>query len=195
MLDGAQDSDQAQEIIYISCLVPSFWPLLFPAALSSALRSLARWKSGKGATVSFLEFLMLSRTVFGTVRAVFLLRILSPCAIILLALWSISPLGSQASFRGVYLQENLNTGILDIPMSHAPTDYFRESSILQFQAYNYTRFDEMYIIGTTRFQSAIYLPEAFTQYSNGTGAQFDAKSSFFQGQYGSVGEKFSGSLP
>jgi len=182
MLNGAQDSSQARQIIHLSRLVPSFWPLLFSAALSSALRSLARWQSEKGATVRFLEFLMLSQTVFGTVRAVFLLRVLSPCAIILLALWSISPLGSQASFRGVYMQENLYTGVLDIPISHAPTGYFRESSTLKFQANNLSR------MGITRYPSAIYLPEAYTQYSNGTGAQFNAKSSFLEGQYGSLGE-------
>jgi hypothetical protein len=104
MLNGAQISNQARLIIHVNRLVPSFWPLLFSAALSSALRSLARWQSEKGATVRLLEFLMLSQTIFGTVRAIFLLRVLSPCAIILLALWSISPLGSQASFRGVYVQ-------------------------------------------------------------------------------------------
>jgi hypothetical protein len=194
MLNGAHESGQAGQILRISRLVPSLWPLFFSAALSSALRSLARWKSEHGATVRFLEFLMVSQTVFGTVRAIFLLRVLNPCAIILLALWSISPLGSQASFRGVYLQENLKTGILDTPVSHAPADYFRESSILQFQADNFTRFNEMYIIGITRYQSATYLPEAYTQYSNSTGAQFNAKSSILKSQYGSLGEDVWGNV-
>ena len=66
--------------------------------------------------------------------------------------------------------------------------------MLQFQAVNFIRFDEMYIIGMMRFQSALYLPEAYTQYSNGTGAQFNAKSSFLRSQYDSLGEDVWGNI-
>lgn len=81
---------------------PTIFPSVFAAIMARFLRGFAAIKLEHGTTVSTLEFLLQSRTVFSTITGLFVLRQLCIAALFLILLWSLSPLGGQASLRVVY---------------------------------------------------------------------------------------------
>ncbi|KAK7993219.1 hypothetical protein PG989_006600 [Apiospora arundinis] len=106
-----QPLDQHNNILLLEAARygPTLFPIVFAAIIARFLRALAAIKLEHGTTVSTLEHLLQSRTVFSAVTAPFTLRQLRIAAPLLLALWSLSPLGGQASLRLVYTAPHLET--------------------------------------------------------------------------------------
>jgi hypothetical protein len=72
------------------------FPILFATITGRAAIKLATWKLEKGSTLGLLEQLMGSRTVASTIITQFQLRSFNLIGIGLIALWSLSPIGSQS---------------------------------------------------------------------------------------------------
>jgi hypothetical protein len=81
---------------------------MFAAIFGRFLTSLTAWRLERGVDVAAVEYLTGSRTVFGAISTPFRLRIFHRTLPLLLALWSLSPLGGQASIRVVSLGEVTN---------------------------------------------------------------------------------------
>lgn len=63
------------------------------------MESIAAWILERGGSLFSLEQLLGSLTIFGTVKTQYLLRAFNVLALVLLLLWSLSPLGAQATLR------------------------------------------------------------------------------------------------
>jgi hypothetical protein len=74
---------------------------LFSAIIGRFLTSVAAWRLERGVDVASIEYLLGSRTVFGTLATPFRLRIVHFALPMLIILWTLSPLGSQGSLRVV----------------------------------------------------------------------------------------------
>jgi hypothetical protein len=72
---------------------------MFAAVMGRFLTSIAAWKLERGVTVATVEHLLGSRTVFGAIITPLRLRVLRFTFVPLICLWTLSPLGSQASLR------------------------------------------------------------------------------------------------
>lgn len=79
----------------------TFFPLFFSFIVGRATIKIASWKLERGTTLGLLESLMGSRTVGGTFVTSLRLWPLTFLGLGLIALWSLSPLGSQAILRMV----------------------------------------------------------------------------------------------
>ena len=71
----------------------------------------AHFKVERGATMGSLEQLMGSQTVGSTAKSVDMMRAFGLYSLVLIPIWAFSSLGSQVSFRGVYLTLELATGV------------------------------------------------------------------------------------
>ena len=76
---------------------------MFSAIIGRFLTSIAAWRLEHGVSVALVEYLVGSRTVFGTISTPVRLRVLHYALPLLLTLWVLSPLGGQASLRTVSL--------------------------------------------------------------------------------------------
>jgi len=82
---------------------PTIWPIVFSAIVGRFLTALTAWRLEHGMEVGAVEYITGSRTVFGVLSTPFRLGLLHRFWPILLVLWSLSPLGGQASLRVVSL--------------------------------------------------------------------------------------------
>ncbi|KAF2501242.1 hypothetical protein BU16DRAFT_569391 [Lophium mytilinum] len=87
------------KVEFATQLGPTIFPILFAAIIGRSMKMIARYLAEKGAKLSTLELLMASQSVWGTVESQFLMRRLTVVGAHLLILWSLSPLGGQASLR------------------------------------------------------------------------------------------------
>jgi len=78
---------------------PTIYPILFAAVVGRALKSIAFWKLEKGGRIGTLDRLLGSITIFQTVLTQIQMRTWSFLGLLLIGVWSLSPLGSQASLR------------------------------------------------------------------------------------------------
>lgn len=97
---------------------------MFTAIVGRFLTAYAAWKLESGINVASLEYLLGSRTVFGTLSTPLRLRTLHLCIPILIALWSLSPLGGQASLRIIWLDAHYTNTTRDVT-------YLNTSSMFQ----------------------------------------------------------------
>jgi hypothetical protein len=72
---------------------------MFSAIIGRFLTSIAAWKLERGVNVASIEYLLGSRTVFGVIITPLRLRFLHYALPLLAILWTLSPLGGQASLR------------------------------------------------------------------------------------------------
>lgn len=72
---------------------------MFAAVAGRFLHRVAAYKLEEGAAVMTLEYLLYCRSVFNAVTAPFTLRTFNALTVILVVMWSLSPLGGQASLR------------------------------------------------------------------------------------------------
>ncbi|CAN9296662.1 unnamed protein product [Alternaria alternata] len=80
-------------------LGPTLFPIMFAAISGRSMKMIARYLAEKGTKLSTLELLMASQSVWGTVESQLLMRRLTLVGVNLLFLWTMSPLGGQASLR------------------------------------------------------------------------------------------------
>ena len=75
---------------------------MFAAIVGRFLTSYTAWRLEHKIQLATVEHLMGSRTVFGVVSTPFRLKTMYVCMPFLFVLWTLSPLGGQASLRAVY---------------------------------------------------------------------------------------------
>jgi hypothetical protein len=78
---------------------PTVYPILFAAIIGRALKSIAFWKLERGGKIGTLDRLLGSMTIVQTVFTQIQMRSVSLLGLLLIVIWSLSPLGSQASLR------------------------------------------------------------------------------------------------
>ncbi|KAI5813214.1 hypothetical protein BZA77DRAFT_230420, partial [Pyronema omphalodes] len=98
-LNGKPISGFGKEVGKYILLIPTLYPILFAALAAHALRCIALRLSEKGTTLGRLEQLLGSLSFGSTVLTNFWLRWQTPTSFALIAMWSLSPLGGQASLR------------------------------------------------------------------------------------------------
>ncbi|KAH0430250.1 hypothetical protein CcaCcLH18_07923 [Colletotrichum camelliae] len=85
-------------------LAPSLWPVVFSGVVGNALKAYANWRVEKGTSLLSLEQILGSLTMANTLLSVYTLSIFNLWTVSLCLVWAFNPLGSQASFRSLYLQ-------------------------------------------------------------------------------------------
>lgn len=91
--------------------------MLFAAVVGSCLKGVVTYslQTGRGATIGMLEQLLGSQSIYRAISTQIRMHALNPLGILLLVLWSLSPLGGQASLRvisiGSYLKQSNTTVI------------------------------------------------------------------------------------
>lgn len=95
-----------------SLQMSTIFTILFAATVGRALRSLTLWLLERGSTIGFLDRLLGSMTVSGTLVTNLVTRIptsfmTTVFVVILIILWSLSPLGSQAVLRIVRFESHM----------------------------------------------------------------------------------------
>ncbi|KAI5924001.1 hypothetical protein F4810DRAFT_157844 [Camillea tinctor] len=78
---------------------PSVFPILFACVVGRAAHAILIWRLEKGARVGTLDLLAGSTSLTSTVTSQIQMRMVSILGVLLLALWALSPVGGQASFR------------------------------------------------------------------------------------------------
>ncbi|KEQ66111.1 uncharacterized protein M437DRAFT_40911, partial [Aureobasidium melanogenum CBS 110374] len=78
---------------------PTIYPVLFAALIGRALKSIAFWKLQRGSKIGTLDRVLGSMTIVQTVLTQVQMRSLSLLGFLLIVIWSLSPLGGQASLR------------------------------------------------------------------------------------------------
>jgi hypothetical protein len=78
---------------------PTIYPILFAAVVGRAIKSIAFWKLEKGSKMGTLDRLLGSMTITQTFLTQVQMKSWSFLGLLLVAIWSLSPLGGQASLR------------------------------------------------------------------------------------------------
>ncbi|TVY45618.1 hypothetical protein LSUB1_G000132 [Lachnellula subtilissima] len=92
---------------------PSVFPILFACVLGRAAQAILAWRLELGERVGVLDLLASSTSLTSTVTSQFKLRMVSFLGLALILIWSLSPIGGQASFR----QLSIGTRIDNEPAS------------------------------------------------------------------------------
>ncbi|KAK4448870.1 hypothetical protein QBC34DRAFT_494943 [Podospora aff. communis PSN243] len=79
--------------------MPTVWPILFAAIFGDAIKWFAYWRLERGIKLQPLDRLLSSQTLGSTLVTIIIHRSVGLVASFLLAIWSLSPLGSQAVLR------------------------------------------------------------------------------------------------
>jgi hypothetical protein len=99
--------------LLIELQLATAFPFAFAIVVGTAIKQLAAWKLEQGASLGFLEQVLGSLSVGSTLATQLCFRRINILALILLASWSLSPLGSQSclqvlAFGNRPIIENLN---------------------------------------------------------------------------------------
>ncbi|KAJ8108731.1 hypothetical protein ONZ43_g6336 [Nemania bipapillata] len=100
---------------------PTLYPLLFAAIVGGSIKSIASWKiqTRQGMTIGQLEQCMGSQTISRAFTTQIKLRGLNLLGLSIVGLWSLSPVGSQASLRLISLEADLTSS--QTPLKCMPT--------------------------------------------------------------------------
>lgn len=94
-------------ILLIALQLSTAFPFAFALVVGSTIKTISAWKLEQGATLGFLEQMIGSQSVGGTVTTQLLLRRINALALILLGVWSLSPLGSQSCLNILSVEDRL----------------------------------------------------------------------------------------
>ncbi|MCJ1378279.1 hypothetical protein MMC17_001376 [Xylographa soralifera] len=84
----------------------SLWPIAFAAILAQTLKMYASYKVERGMRLMTLEQLISSHSVASAIKQPFFLKTFNLLSVVLLGLWSLSPLAGQAMLRMSYIGTN-----------------------------------------------------------------------------------------
>ncbi|KAJ4314096.1 hypothetical protein N0V94_006610 [Neodidymelliopsis sp. IMI 364377] len=108
-LRGQTESEWSKRVLQATRVAPSVWPILFSGVLGNTLRRFANWRAERG--VSLLVWVtILDETNLVTNWLCADFGAADEFANLLIVLWAFNPLGSQASFRGIYLTDSIGHG-------------------------------------------------------------------------------------
>ncbi|CAK7216074.1 hypothetical protein SCUCBS95973_002681 [Sporothrix curviconia] len=103
----AEASDSTGHKLYqISQYAPTVFPMLFAAVVGSCLKGIVSYslQTGQGATIGMVEQLLGSQSIYRAVATQIRMHALNPLGVLLIVLWSLSPLGGQASLRVISIE-------------------------------------------------------------------------------------------
>jgi hypothetical protein len=163
-LKGQPESRWSDKVVSATKIAPSLFPILFSAVLGNALKVWAHYKVERGALVGTLEQLMGSQTVASTIKSIYVLRAFGLYTLILIPLWAFNPLGSQASFRSVYLREIFSEGTRPYSFQNSSIDYEIDQSALG----SASGWQSSMPMVRSLYGAALFAPDAGAQYSNGS---------------------------
>ncbi|KAL1302107.1 hypothetical protein AAFC00_002542 [Neodothiora populina] len=113
------DNKLGERVVQMCDLGPTMFPIMFTAVADRSLKAIARFCAERGMKISILELLMASQTVWGTVESQVLLRRFTVVGAHLVILWTLSPLGGQASLRLLHTAQ-ISTNSTS-PIKYMPT--------------------------------------------------------------------------
>ena len=93
------NSRMGAAIIEANTAAVSIWPIVFAAVLAQSLRIFASYKVERGLRLMTLEQLISSHSVASAIKQPFFLRRINLLSIVILCVWSLSPLAGQAILR------------------------------------------------------------------------------------------------
>ncbi|KAK1752207.1 hypothetical protein QBC47DRAFT_416685 [Echria macrotheca] len=113
-----------------SIIAPTLFPIFFAATVGRCTRLIAMYRAESGELLGILDQLQGSTSFAGTLITAVTTRGGGLLSVLLLSLWSLSPLGGQSSLRAFYYQPNMtevatvfpylsmnNTGVVPAPSS------------------------------------------------------------------------------
>ncbi|KAI0971513.1 hypothetical protein F4678DRAFT_87002 [Xylaria arbuscula] len=104
---------------------PTLYPLLFAAIVGGSIKSIASWKiqTRQGTTIGELEQCMGSQTISRAFATQIKLRGLNFLGLSIVCLWSLSPVGSQASLRVISVEADLTSSQTPLHCMNTFTEY------------------------------------------------------------------------
>ncbi|KAL6363097.1 hypothetical protein LRP88_02501 [Fusarium phalaenopsidis] len=111
---------------------PTVFPVLFAAIVGAALKTFAAWRLQNGTRIGLIEQLVGSHTVAEAVFTQIRLKAYNILAIVILLLWCLSPLGSQAALRAISTSQAFrnSTGNLTVLETFGRFEYIATGSYL-----------------------------------------------------------------
>lgn len=110
-LDQHERSNWSDKVVEFSRIMPTVWPIIFAAVFGDAIKWFAYWRLERGVQLQPLDRLIASQTLGSTLLTIITYRSITIWTTLLLAMWSLSPLGSQAFLRVLTLDERPATKI------------------------------------------------------------------------------------
>ncbi|CZR62297.1 uncharacterized protein PAC_12194 [Phialocephala subalpina] len=101
-----KDEEQWLVLKYFGNKLSTTFPFAFAIVVGSAIKQISSWKLERGATLGFLEQMIGSQSVGATVTTQLLLRRLNTLTLILICIWSLSPLSSQSCLQILSVQDH-----------------------------------------------------------------------------------------
>ncbi|KAI1028705.1 hypothetical protein LB503_002605 [Fusarium chuoi] len=105
-LHGKTQSHFGDRVLEVLSVASTLWPILFAAVLGPLLKTIALFRAERGSTLGSLEFLLTSQTTASALKNILTMGWIGNWAIVVIAVWSLSPLGGQAALRSLSLQQN-----------------------------------------------------------------------------------------
>ncbi|CZR58158.1 uncharacterized protein PAC_08049 [Phialocephala subalpina] len=105
---------QAAAVVSVAKYGPTMFSILFAAIAGGAMKAIATWRIQKGSTIGFIEQLLGSNTISGALITQVQLRAFNILGLILVVLWCLSPLGSQASLRVVSVRRSFPSDVTSL---------------------------------------------------------------------------------
>ncbi|KAL2444753.1 hypothetical protein ABEF95_017222 [Exophiala dermatitidis] len=124
-------------MLIVQNYIPTFFPMAFGVTVARLIQAFALWRAQTGTHLGFIEQLMGSTSLGGTVASLWGLSIVNWVGVVLLAIWALGPVGSQAGLRiisanGTYVN---TTTVNYMNTSAIPTGLQTENDELQFYTY------------------------------------------------------------
>ncbi|KAH6878487.1 hypothetical protein BKA58DRAFT_466160 [Alternaria rosae] len=91
----------AERFIQASTWGPTIYPILFASIVGRATHAILLWRLERGERIATLDILAGSSSLTSTVVSQFHLRVVSYVGLGLVAIWMLSPVGGQSSFRQI----------------------------------------------------------------------------------------------
>jgi hypothetical protein len=164
LLRDREPSTWTQRLFIATTVAPSIWPIVFTSVVGSTIQACAHHQLARGATFGRLEQLMGSQTATSTLKSIWLFRSFHPLTFVLISIWAFNPLGSQASFRMVYLGEKTEQGTMNLLYQNSSMASEVEATILA----NASMFEAAKPLVASLYGAALFSPDAATQYLNGS---------------------------
>ncbi|KAF4977948.1 hypothetical protein FZEAL_5596 [Fusarium zealandicum] len=120
-LEGQPTSSYGEKIVDLTRLSPTIYPILFAALASRFFKNLARWRleNREGIELATLEQIFGSQNIAGAVERLLFVRTQVLVGILIVLIWSLSPLGGQSAARLLRIETAKTTKAGTVYFSHS----------------------------------------------------------------------------
>ncbi|PGH13491.1 hypothetical protein AJ79_03621 [Helicocarpus griseus UAMH5409] len=98
-LDGDKKSKRGDQIMEVTSLIPTVFPIVFAALVGYFFRVYGTFRAERGVRLGTLEQLIGSHSFFSAFERQMLLRDFGFLGILIMIIWALSPIGGQAGLR------------------------------------------------------------------------------------------------